>query len=157
MIPTLIGLHAGLGEIGVFAFLWVLVEILELTESRLARARLAAAMGTVSLFAAWLTGGYYYVSFYGTGAKTLVKAGPFPWAHSIFTETKEHVFLFLPFLALFVAALLYTRRKDLLENSELRKALIFLCAVIILLGLAMAGMGYLISMAARQSLEMKLP
>ena len=40
----------------------------------------------------WVTGGYYYVSYYGTAVKPVIKAGEFPWAHTIITETKEHIF-----------------------------------------------------------------
>ena len=46
---VLIGLHAMLGELGSLAFLWCLVETLDLTPTRLKRARLAALMRALSV------------------------------------------------------------------------------------------------------------
>src|SRR3989344_7274426 len=141
----LIMIHAVLGEAGALAFLWVLVELLSPTESRIRRARIVALLGTVLLIAAWIVGGYYYVTIYGPDVKPLIKAGPFPWAHSVITETKEHVFLFLPFLAFLTWGLLTRYRDELLENHATRKAVMFVALLIVLMAFAMAGMGFIIS------------
>ena len=102
----LIGTHAILGEIGIAAFLWVFIEMLNPTPNRLKRAKIAAFLGVVFFFASWIIGGYYYVEYYGDLVKPIIKEGPQPWAHLIFTETKEHVFLFLPFLSIFAYTLI---------------------------------------------------
>ena len=151
MVNYLIGIHAALGEIGVFAFLWVFVEMLNPTTSRIKRAKIAALLGVIFILASWFIGGYSYVKNYGPNVKPLIKAGPFPAAHGIIMESKEHIFLFIPFLSFLALALLY--QKDILENNETRKSLLLLSSLIILLGLAMAGMGYLISSSAREALE----
>src|SRR3989344_2053413 len=98
MVQILIGLHAALGEIGILAFLWAFVELLNPTEHRTKRAVIAVSLGTILFFASWIIGGYYYVQYYGPDVKPVINAGSEPWAHKVFTETKEHVFLFLPFL-----------------------------------------------------------
>src|SRR3990167_655172 len=98
MVNSLVGIHAAFGELGIFAFLWAFVELINPTQQRVKRAKIAAMIGVIFFFLSWFVGGFYYVSFYGSNVKPLIKEGPMPWAHSIFTETKEHVFLFLPFL-----------------------------------------------------------
>lgn len=152
----LIGLHAVLGELGALAFLWVLVELLNPNESRLRRARLIALIGTLMLVGAWIVGGYYYVTIYGVEVKPLIKAGPTPWAHNVITETKEHVFLFLPFLATLVWGVLERYRVELIANRNLRIGTILICALIVLMAFAMAGMGFIISSGFRAALEAQL-
>ncbi|MEK6916521.1 MAG: hypothetical protein AABW92_02140 [Nanoarchaeota archaeon] len=153
MAHPLIGIHAALGEIGVLAFLWVFVELLNPTIERVKRAKIVALMGIIFLFMSWVTAGYYYVNIYGPEVKPIIKGGPMPWAHSIFTETKEHVFLFLPFISLFTLGLLHKHEKKLITDKNIKKSLLILCGLIVLIGLSMAGMGYIISTGARTALE----
>lgn len=152
----LIGIHAGLGEMGALAFLWVLVELLNPTESRLRRARIAAAIGTSFLLASWVTGGIYYLTDYQAVVKPVIKAGPLPWAHSVITETKEHLFLFLPFLAVLVWGMLSRFRGELVANRGLRFSVILCAGLIVLMAFSMAGMGYVISSGFRAALEAKV-
>lgn len=149
----LIGLHAALGEVGALAFLWILVELLNPNESRLRRARIAALFGVLFLIGAWVTGGFYYVTEYGAAVKPIIKEGPLPWAHSVVTETKEHVFLFIPFLAILAWGLLSRYKNELMQNRRARVAIILIAAMISLLAFAMAGMGFIISSGFRAALE----
>lgn len=151
----LVGLHAVLGEAGALAFLWVLVELLHPSESRLRRARLAALLGVLFLLSAWVVGGFYYVTEYGTAVKPVIKSGPLPWAHSVITETKEHLFLFLPFLAIALWGLLRRFQHEFMHNRKLQIAAMLLAGLIVLLAFAMAGMGFIISSGFRAALEAK--
>jgi len=153
MLSTLIGTHAFVGEVGFLLFLWVFVELLSPTPDRIKRATFIVFLGTLAFFASWFIGGYYYVTFYGGGPKLLIKGGPIPWAHDIFTETKEHIFLFLPLLSIYAFALLKKYKDEILQKPEIKKALILLVGIIIFIGLAMAGMGYVISVGVRTALE----
>ncbi|MBI4181623.1 MAG: hypothetical protein HY520_01490 [Candidatus Aenigmarchaeota archaeon] len=153
MADLLIGIHAALGEFAIFAALWIAVEMLNPTPQRLRRAKIASLLLVVFIFASWLAGGWYYVNVYGAQVKPLIKEGPQPWAHGIFTETKEHVFLFLPFLGIFLASLLRVGDARLLKERRLQRAVLVLAAVIFLVGLGMVGMGYIISTGARSALE----
>ncbi|OGG64359.1 hypothetical protein A3C94_00635 [Candidatus Kaiserbacteria bacterium RIFCSPHIGHO2_02_FULL_55_17] len=150
---TLIALHAALGEAGALAFLWVLVELLNPSEARLRRARIAAFLGVLFLTASWVAGGFYYVTEYGAAVKPLIKSGPLPWAHSVITETKEHVFLFLPFLAILAWGLLTRFRDEFMQNRDLRIATILVAGLVVLMAFAMAGMGFIISSGFRAALE----
>lgn len=54
-----------------------------------------------------LPAGKLYIIFY-PATKTLVKAGAWPWAHSIVMETKEHWGLLLPIITTVAAGLVLT-------------------------------------------------
>jgi len=151
---SLIGAHAFLGEMGAVAFLWVLVEMLgESTPNRIKRAKIAALIGVIAIFASWIVGGFYYVEFYGSNVKPLIKDGPQPWAHSLITETKEHVFLFLPFLSLLVLGTLCKFKEAIASNRQARISVIILSLLVVLIAFSMAGMGFLISSGFRSAIE----
>ena len=152
MVNPLILIHAICAEIGLFAFLWVLVEMLNPSETRIARAQVAALTGFAFLFFAWLVGGFYYVEVYGLHVKPLIKASDASWVHSIVMEVKEHVFLFLPILASLTVALLYKYDGELINNRDARVSIVLLAGVIFLLGFSIAGMGAIISSGYRFAL-----
>lgn len=148
-------IHAFLGEAGALMFLWVLIEMLNPTDTRIRRATIASLLGITFLFGAWISGGFYYVFEYGPLVKPVIKAGPTPWAHAIATETKEHVFLFIPFLAILVHGLLKRYRTEFSQNRSTRVAVILLSASIVLMAFSMAGFGFIISSGFRAALEAK--
>lgn len=152
MVNPLILIHAIFAELGLIAFLWVLVEMLNPTETRIARAQMAAVSGFAFLFFAWLVGGFYYVEIYGLHIKPLIQASDAKWVHSIVMEVKEHIFLFLPILATLTAALLYKYDGELLENRDAQLSIVFLAGLIFVLGFSIAGMGALISSGYRFAL-----
>ena len=69
-----------------------------------------------------------YLTFY-PATKTLIKAGAWPWAHSIFMETKEHWGLLIPIIATTAAGLVFTGRV-----KESKKWWILLLALAALIG-----------------------
>jgi len=153
MVNPLVLLHATVAEIGLFAFLWVLVELLNPTENRIDRAKIAAVIGVVCLLTAWIVGGFYYVEVYGSQIKPLIKASEAKWVHSIVMEVKEHVFLFLPILATLIVALLYKYDKALIKSKDARMSIVLLAGLVFLLGFSFAGMGAIISSGYRFALE----
>ena len=150
---SLIILHAMTAEIGLFAFLWVLVELLSPDAARINRDRIAAGFGLVCLLAAWVMGGYYYFNIYGAGIKPVIKAGDAPWVHSVVMEVKEHVFLFVPVLAAVVFGLISKYGQALIHKRDIRVSICLLAGLIFLLGFAIAGMGVIIASAYRHALE----
>lgn len=145
--PVLIGLHLGFAILGIDAFLWLLGEIVANAGS--AKRRLVAAgIGLVSYGATWVIGGYYYVKFYGSLVKPIIKAGSAPWAHLIAMEAKEHIFLFAIPLAITIYLLTRLEASEL-QSLGLRKNLIRLTIIAAGLGLSFGVMGFAISAAAR--------
>ena len=149
MVNSLIGIHAITGILAIFTFLLVFIELLSPTEKTIKRIQVFAYMGTILIFISWIVGGYYYVAHYGPDVKPAIKEGSNPWVHSIIMETKEHIFLFLPFLAILVTGMIFRFNIDLLKNHKTKSSVLILSALIILIGLVIAGMGYLVSAGAR--------
>lgn len=149
----LIGLHAGLGEIGALMFFWAFIELLGGQTRNVQRARLAVLLGTVFLVGAWLVGGFYYVEIYGSEVKPFIKEGPLPWAHGVAMETKEHVFLFLPFLGVFAWGLMQRLGHVMDSDRQARVAALYATGAVVILSGAMALTGFLISSSFRSALE----
>jgi len=149
MVNLLVATHAVIGILAIFAFLLVFVELLDSKEKTAKRVKAFALIGTILIFVSWIVGGYYYVTYYGPDVKPLIKEGASPWIHSVVMETKEHVFLFLPFLAILATGMIFSSNAELLKNHKTKLAVLMLCALIILIGLAITGMGFLISTGAR--------
>ena len=101
----------------------------------------------VSFILSWILGGYYYVVYYGSVVKPIIKGGQYPWVHAVIMEAKEHIFLFLPFLSLVLFLSLVFLPN--LENLKYKKALINLAAILSILGVVVALMGSGISGAVR--------
>ncbi len=145
--------HIGFGELGILSFVWVIMEVVQGPEGvAVIRARAAAAMGTAMFFAAWLAGGMYYVIQYGDNVKPVINEGPWPWAHGVFMETKEHLFLFLPFLAIVAAALVWQYGDKLKDDRLMRFSVYALAGVVVLIGILMTIMGYFISAGFREAI-----
>ena len=145
--PVLIGLHLGFAIIGIDAFLWLLGKFKDDGGSRKSRI-VTAWVGVVAFLASWLTGGYYYVVYYGTFVKPVIKSGVAPWVHNIIMETKEHVFLFIIPLAVMVL-LITLLEKDEMERLKLNKLTLWLTGFVVALGFLIGAMGFVISAAAR--------
>ena len=150
----LIFLHAIAGLLGTIAFVWVLLELKKPAPENYAMAHTAAALGVMLLLFSWAMGGYHYVTVYGPQVKPLVKE-TLAWVHDIGTESKEHLFLFLPFLALADLALIdYAFRKKSLAALKIARTL---AAAIVVLGLIITVEGFLITNTARAALEAQAP
>ncbi|MEK7524615.1 MAG: hypothetical protein AAB588_06345 [Patescibacteria group bacterium] len=145
--PVLIGLHLGFAILGIDAFLWLFGKLKEVGSSRKSKI-ITAAIGTAAFAGSWLAGGYYYVIYYGTLVKPIIKSGLAPWAHNIIMETKEHVFLFIIPLAVMVL-LITLLEKDEMERLKLNKLTLWLTGFVVALGFLIGAMGFVISAAAR--------
>jgi hypothetical protein len=77
----------------------------------------AALVTAVCMAAAWICGGYWYVHFY-PAEKALILKGPWPFAHNLFMETKEHLFFITGILAFLLPI---ATREKLYSNSAARK------------------------------------
>lgn len=90
------------------------------------------AVSAITAAISWLLllpAGLLYLTFY-PATKTVIKAGAWPWAHSIIMETKEHWGLLLPVVAT-VATLLVFDGKE----AESKKWWILLLAVSFLIAI----------------------
>jgi len=144
---TLLG-HAAFGVTGCLAALWVFVEALNAKPGNAVRIRAAALMTAVSMAAAWICGGYWYVHFY-PAEKVLILDGPWPFAHSLFMEVKEHLFFITAILAFLLPVI---TRDKLHASAAARKVALSVAALILITGLALEGAGAVIEHGAKVAL-----
>jgi len=144
-------IHIGFGEFAGLCFLWVTVDTLNRNEAGLSRIKYISAMGAISAILAWFAGGYYYVKHYGTVVKPVLIAetSNLKWAHKVIIEAKEHVFLFIPVLAVAVFLIYYKAGSwsELDETTSKKTAVLSL--LIFLLAFLMAAMGATVSGSVR--------
>ena len=148
----LVPAHAAAGEIGFLAFLWVTIELVNRRERSYVRAKWVSLAGIILLFTSWFLAGTYYLNHYGNVVKPVIKGGSFAWVHNIIMETKEHVFIFIPILALFAFLLILSFPKWSTDNKIPRRSIYAICILIGALGFGMVGLGYIISAAVRATL-----
>ncbi|EKD78686.1 MAG: hypothetical protein ACD_41C00299G0011 [uncultured bacterium] len=142
LLATMLVLHVLLGVIGTMSAYVVWRELLR-SQPRPSWLKWYSLTTWVTWLGAWLAGGYYYVFYYGEQVKPVIKAGEYAWAHSVVTEWKEHVFLFLPFLAF---ATWFELRSSQLTHQ---RALVWSSGVMWLLSLCITAAGVLISGAVQ--------
>ena len=140
--------HAAFGVLGALAALWVFAEALNARKENAERTRTAAMAVAVCIGAAWILGGYWYVHFYPAD-KALILKGPWPFAHNIFMETKEHLFFATLILAFYLPI---AARDRLYANAAARKMVLVVTMLIVLTGLAIEGAGAIISHGAKVAL-----
>jgi hypothetical protein len=140
--------HASFGAIGCLAALWVFVEALSARPENAARIRIAAFVAAASMAGAWICGGYWYVHFYPP-EKALILKGPWPFAHNIFMETKEHLFFITGILAFLLPL---ATRENLYANSGARKLVLSIAGMIAITGLAVEGAGAVIDHGVKVAL-----
>ncbi|KKU44082.1 MAG: hypothetical protein UX60_C0011G0012 [Berkelbacteria bacterium GW2011_GWA2_46_7] len=145
--PVLIGIHLGFAILAIDAFLWLLGEMRR-TPWQLRHLRLTAFIGVLAYAISWLAGGYYYVKFYGTLVKPIIKASEAPWVHNIVMETKEHIFLFIIPLAVTAALIAWLKEEDW-RALNIRRPSLILVGFVSGLGLLIGLMGFIISASAR--------
>ena len=100
------------------------------------------------MWLAYLVGGYWYVVFYGAD-KALIKSGPWPFAHGLFMESKEHVFLSLLLVATLLPVAAFA---DLRGSAAARRLACWSALLVAGLGLAMEGAGAVVAMGAKAAL-----
>lgn len=141
-----IGVHAILGEASGVLFLWTFVELYRgVDATNVGRVRRISLAALLLLALAWIVGGNYYLTGYQQ-IRDVIVDGPQPWSHLVFMETKEHVFLFLPVLAILQTMSLRTQDEI---TGDSRFALLVITGLLVLLAFGMGVMGYLISSGFR--------
>jgi hypothetical protein len=132
--------HAAFGVTGCLAALWVFVETLNARSANAGRIQTAAVITALMIALGWICGGYWYVHFY-PAEKALILAGPWPFAHNFFMETKEHLFFVVAVLAFLLPI---TTRESLHSNSAARTLVLSVSGLIVATGLSVEAAGAII-------------
>ena len=140
--------HATFGVTGCLAALWVFVEALNAGLGNRGRIRAAAVLTALAIAAAWICGGFWYVHFY-PAEKALILGGPWPFAHNLFMETKEHLFFVTAILAFLLPMV---TREEADSNAAVRKLVLALSGMIVITGLTIEGAGAVINHGVKVAL-----
>jgi hypothetical protein len=143
--------HVAFGMICLLAAVWVFVETLNASETNLNRIRKISRLAAAAMWVSFLIGGYWYVNFYKAD-KTIILKGPWPFAHSLFMETKEHLVIMLLLLATYLPIV---ATNDLAANRAARRLMLWIAGFTVLLTLLMEGEGAIIGMGVKIALLMK--
>ncbi len=143
--------HVAFGVACLLAAGWVFVETVNVSAGNLARIRVMSWFAAAAMWLAICVGGYWYVVFYKADKGVILK-GPWPWAHSLFMETKEHLVLILLMLATYLPI---TAANNLAASREARRMVLWVAALIVLFALAMDGEGGIIAMGVKVGLLQK--
>lgn len=151
MKEIILMLHPTFGVLGVLAAVWVFVEVLNASAQNRARLQRVALFAGIFIWLSYLAGGYWYVTYYGAD-RDIIKAGPWPFAHTVVMETKEHVFFVLLLLSTYLPIAARAAADQIVEDSAARNLLLTITAFIVLLGLAMEGGGAVVALGAKLGL-----
>lgn len=141
-LATLLIVHVIGGVIAIGMHNVVLMHLLKKAPNYVFVSRLAWS-AVALFFLSWATSAYYYVTYYGSAVKPRILAGAMPAAHTFFMETKEHIFLVLPFLAISIALCTTYLRSN--PDDRLRKSTALLTLVALVIGIATAASGMFVS------------
>ncbi len=140
--------HAACGILGTLAGLWVFVEALNAREENARRIRGGAAAVAICMCAACVLGGYWYLTAY-PAEKAIILKGPWPSAHNVFMETKEHLFFAMLILALYLPI---AAADQLHGNAMARKMVLCVALLIVLSGMAIEGAGAIVNHGVKVAL-----
>ena len=134
-------LHVALGVIGIMFAVALFVDVLNVNEGNIERIKKLSLAVAVLIVLAYIIGGYWYVVYYGHD-RDIIKAGQWPWAHNYFMEVKEHLFFVMLLLGIYLPIAVY-RNAPLMEKDK-RCLVLWICALIVVLGFFMEGAGGII-------------
>lgn len=143
--------HVFFGVACLLATVWLFVEVLNASECNLKRIRKASFVAAIFMWLAFVVGGYWYVTSYGADKAVILK-GPWPFAHSLFMETKEHLVIMLLML---VTYLPIAAASNLAANQDARRVVLWVAGLVVLLAFTMEGEGGIIAMGVKMGLLAK--
>jgi hypothetical protein len=146
MNEILLMAHVFFGVTCILASVWVFVDTLNAGANAASAARIKriSIVGALAMWLAFVIGGYWYVVFYAADKAVILK-GPWPFAHSYFMETKEHLVIMLLLLATYLPI---ATANDLAGNQAARRLVLWVAALIPLLGLMIEGHGAVMGVKA---------
>ena len=143
--------HVVFGVGCLLAAVWLFVDVLNASEANLIRIRRVSWAAAISMWAAFVIAGYWYVVSYHVD-KAIILAGPWPAAHSFFMETKEHLVIMLLLMTTYLPI---AAGNNLAVNKEARRLVLWLTAGIALLALLVEGHGAIIATGVKMGLLAK--
>jgi hypothetical protein len=151
MTELILMAHVLFGVACLISAVWIFVDVLHASESNQARIRKMSWAAAIAMWLAFCIAGYWYVFFYKVD-RTIILKGPWPFAHSFFMETKEHLVIMLLLLATYLPI---PASNNLVANKDARRIVLCVAGMIALLALAMEAEGAFIAMGVKVALLAK--
>ena len=148
MTEIILMAHVLFGVGCLLAAVWLFVDVLHASDSNLLRIRRVSLAIAGLMWAAFVIAGYWYVVDYHSD-KAIILKGPWPFAHSFFMETKEHLVIMLLLLTTYLPI---ATSNNLATNKEARRLVLWLTAGIALLALLVEGHGAIIATGVKMGL-----
>lgn len=148
LFGSLLIAHVFFGFVGVAASFTVTMLLIK-NEFPLPKVKKMTLWAFLSYTISWIVGGWYYWKYYGANVKPVIMNGDYTWAHAVFMEAKEHIFLFLPFATLVLALILHFVPEKVSSDSAFKSRVLFLSLVITTLAVIITLSGILITGGAR--------
>ena len=148
MSEILLMSHVLFGVACLLAAVWLFVDVLHASEGNLLRIRRLGLATAVFMWVAFVIAGYWYVVDYHTD-KAIILKGPWPFAHSFFMETKEHLVIMLLLLTTYLPI---ATANNLASNKGARRLVLWLTAGIAMLALLVEGHGAIIATGVKMGL-----
>src|SRR5258708_30911971 len=120
--------HVLFGLGAMVAAVWLFVDVLNASEASLGRVRGISWGAAGLMWLAFIVGGYWYVTSYKVD-KAIILKGPWPFAHNMIMETKEHLVIML---LLLVTYLPIVADNNLAASKEARRLMLWLTGIIAL-------------------------
>jgi hypothetical protein len=143
--------HVLFGVACIIATVWLFVDVLHANPQNQRRIRGISWAAAAFMWLSFLIGGYWYVVFYKVD-KAIILKGPWPFAHNLFMETKEHLVIML---LLLVTYLPIAAANNLAASKDARRVMLWLLSGVALLGLMIEGNGAIIAMGVKMALLAK--
>jgi hypothetical protein len=140
--------HVVFGVVCMLSAVWVFAEVLQVSEGNRARIRMVSRLAAAAMWLAFLIGGYWYVVFYKVD-KAIILKGPWPFAHSFFMETKEHLVILLLLLATYLPIV---AANNLAASRDARRVVLWVTGLMVVMALMMDGGGAIIAMGVKVGL-----
>ena len=148
MIKTLLLLlHPAMGMVMMGMLVWILAQLQHETCSYRMLKRLSVTVALLGL-AIWITAGYWYVVYY-PAEKMDILHGAMPWAHTLFMETKEHLFLSVAILALYLPIVVFSEGSEGYLDLQGRKLVRTVAWSLLLLLLFIEGAGAIVAQGVK--------
>lgn len=144
LFQNLLTLHVVLGISATIAFGYAWMN-LNNPDYKILNVKILSILGTLALFASWITGGYYYLYYYGASIKPKILAGSQPWGHKLIMEAKEHIFLIIPVTAIAALLSIFLLQDKFQADPQIKKSVSALLTISTILGVLMIVMGFIIS------------
>lgn len=138
--------HPTFGVLGVLAALWVFVEALKVDEYALGRMKVASLVVAALMLLTWPTGGLWD-SWFFEADMSVIEQGPWALVGDTVMETKEHLFVIVLLLAIYLPIIVFGG--NLRASRGARLLTMTVAGLVVLSGLAMEGAGALLSLSVK--------